>query len=93
MDASRFKPTPIPRERRRIRLARYVILDSQGQPIEVLIRDVSSRGFSAAAVGKAPALHEVIGAILDDGREVLGLVRWVDGNLFGVELESVDPAS
>ncbi len=88
MDASRFKPTPIPRERRRRQLTRYVLTDSRGQPVEVMIRNISSHGFSAAAVGTPPPINEVIRAILDDGREVWGLVRWVDGNLFGVELET-----
>lgn len=88
MDGSRFKPTPIPRERRRRQLTRYVIHDSQGQPVEVMIRDVSPHGFSAAALGAAPAPDEVVRAVLDDGREVWGLVRWSDGNLFGVEFES-----
>ncbi|WP_395329839.1 histidine kinase [Novosphingobium sp. BL-8H] len=90
MDSSRFKPTPIPRERRRGQLTPYVLTDSRGQAVEVMIRDVSSRGFSAAAVGAAPAINEVIRAVLDDGREVWGLVRWADGNLFGVEFEAGD---
>ncbi|QDK34422.1 histidine kinase [Sphingomonas sp. IC081] len=88
MDAHRFKPTPVPRARRRGQLTRFTLTDSQGQPIEVIVRDISARGLSAAALREAPALNAVVRAKLEDGRELWGLVRWAEGNLFGVEFET-----
>jgi hypothetical protein len=88
MDAPRFKPTPILRERRRSRCARFSLTDSHGRDIPVIVRDISSRGLSAAALGDPPALNEVMRAQLEDGRELWGLVRWAEGNLFGVEFDT-----
>nr|WP_314467670.1 histidine kinase [uncultured Novosphingobium sp.] len=87
MDDPHFRPTPILRERRRGRCAHVTLMDSQGRPIDVIVRNVSSRGLSAAAAGQPPACNEVVRAAMDDGRELWGLVRWVDGNLFGVEFD------
>ena len=88
MTASRFKPTPILREARQVQLARFALHDSQGQRIDLVVRDISSRGLSAAAIGTAPEPNEVVRAVMDDGREMWGLVRWKNGNLFGVEFET-----
>lgn len=54
----------------------------------MIVRDISSRGLSAAAAGEPPRLNEVVRATLEDGREVWGLVRWREGNLFGVEFDT-----
>jgi hypothetical protein len=88
MPEIRFRPTPILRERRRRRLARFALTDSRGVEIAVIVRDISSRGLSAAASGTPPDLGEVVRARLEDGRELWGLVRWRDGNLFGVEFDT-----
>jgi len=88
MDTSRFRPTPILRERRRRRCTRFALTDSHGGEIAVIVRDISSRGLSAAASGEPPRLNEVVRATLEDGREVWGLVRWREGNLFGVEFDT-----
>lgn len=88
MDKSRFKPTPILRERRRSKFARFALTNAQGEAIEVMVRDISSKGLSAAAVGTAPNVNEVVKAHLEDGRELWGLVRWAEGNLFGVEFDT-----
>ncbi|PNU03858.1 PilZ domain-containing protein [Novosphingobium guangzhouense] len=88
MNTFRFRPTPILRERRRRRCTRFALTDSLGRRIPVIVRDISSRGLSAAASGQAPRINEVVRATLDDGREVWGLVRWRDGNLFGVEFDT-----
>ncbi|EZP82236.1 putative signal transduction protein [Novosphingobium resinovorum] len=88
MDTSRFRPTPILRERRRRRCTRFALTDSRGGEIAVIVRDISSRGLSAAASGEPPRLNEVVRATLEDGREVWGLVRWREGNLFGVEFDT-----
>ncbi|MGF7156586.1 hypothetical protein GGR40_004384 [Novosphingobium gossypii] len=91
MDAPRnqpfFRPTPILRERRRKRCTRFALTDSHGAEIAVIVRDISSRGLSAAAAGTPPALNDVVRARLEDGRELWGLVRWSEGNLFGVEFD------
>ncbi|WP_235037912.1 histidine kinase [Novosphingobium sp. 18052] len=54
----------------------------------MIVRDISSRGLSAAALGDPPALNEVVRARLEDGRELWGLVRWREDNLFGVEFDT-----
>ena len=88
MDTSRFKPTPIPRERRRSQLARLTLYDARDETIEVIVRDISSRGLSAVAAARPPAINEIVRARLEDGREVWGLVRWTEDNLFGVEFDT-----
>lgn len=88
MDKLRFRPTPNLRERRRRRCLRFVLTDSRGAEIAVIVRDISSRGLSAAALGDPPSLNEVVRAALEDGRELWGLVRWRDDNLFGVEFDT-----
>lgn len=88
MNTSRFKPTPILRERRRSKIARFALHDASGTAIEVIVRDISSKGLSAAAAGNPPAENTVVRARLEDGRELWGLVRWTDGNLFGVEFDT-----
>jgi len=88
MNTGRFRPTPIPRERRRRRCARFLLTDAQGREIAVMVRDISSRGLSAAALREPPALDQVVRARLEDGSEVWGLVRWRDGHLFGVEFDT-----
>lgn len=87
MDKARFRPTPILRERRRRRCTRFALTDSHDVEIAVIVRDISSHGLSAAAAGVPPQLNEVVRARLEDGREVWGLVRWREGNLFGVEFD------
>ncbi|WP_036504264.1 PilZ domain-containing protein [Novosphingobium sp. AP12] len=88
MDEPRFRPTPHWRERRRRRCMRFALTDSAGVEIAVIVRDISTRGLSAAAMGTPPALNEVVRARLADGRVLWGLVRWQDDNLFGVEFDT-----
>ncbi|KPH59158.1 histidine kinase [Novosphingobium aerophilum] len=88
MDSRRFKPTPIFRERRIGQCAHITLADSAGRAIDIIVRDVSSHGFSAAAAGAPPPRNEVVCAVMEDGRELWGLVRWTDGNLFGVEFDT-----
>lgn len=88
MHTPRFQPTPILRERRRRRFARFVLIDSHGHEVPVIVQDISSRGLSAAALNKPPLVNEVVRARLEDGRELWGLVRWCKGNLFGVEFDT-----
>lgn len=88
MDKPRFRPTPYLRERRRRRCMRFALTDSSGAEIAVIVRDISAHGLSAAALGASPALNEVVRARLQDGRELWGLVRWREENLFGVEFDT-----
>lgn len=67
---------------------RFALTDSAGVEIAVIVRDISTRGLSAAAMGTPPALNEVVRARLADGRVLWGLVRWQDDNLFGVEFDT-----
>ncbi len=69
--------------------ARFALLDAAGQPIEVMVRDISPRGLSAAALGAPPPAETVVRARLEDGQELWGLVRWSKGNLFGVEFDTL----
>lgn len=67
---------------------RFALTDPAGVEIAVIVRDISTRGLSAAAMGTPPALNEVVRARLADGRVLWGLVRWQDDNLFGVEFDT-----
>jgi hypothetical protein len=64
---------------------RFALTDASGAEIAVIVRDISTRGLSAASLGPPPALNEVVRARLVHGRELWGLVRWREDNLFGVE--------
>jgi hypothetical protein len=67
---------------------RFALTDSAGVEIAVIVRDISTRGLSAAAMGAPPALNEVVRARLADGRVLWGLVRWQDDNLLGVDFDT-----
>lgn len=83
-----FRPTPVFREARRQRLARVTLRDGHAREVQAMVRDVSSRGFSALAQGHVPDPDEVVSVCLPDGTELWGVVRWVDGNRFGVEFDT-----
>ncbi len=89
MDPPAFTATPVPRPRRRALLARVRLADGTTPEREMLVRDISERGLSGAARGAPPALDAVVTVCLPDGRELWGIVRWVDRNLFGVEFATV----
>lgn len=87
----RFKATPIFRESRRRGLSRLTIVIAGGSPQEILVRDFSSRGFSAAAQGEPPPADAIVTALMPDGRALWGIVRWRERNLFGVEFDVNSP--
>ena len=93
MDAPRFRPTPIPRARRHRRCARIFLLDASGHSIDAIVRDSSARGMSLAVLGRPPALDAIVRIPLPDRSEVWGLVRWREGNRFGVEFAGTSIAS
>ena len=82
-----FKPTPVFRESRKRGLTRLTIVTGSGDRQDIMVRDFSSRGFSAAAHGTAPAADEIVTVLLPDGRALWGIVRWVERNVFGVEFD------
>ena len=87
VDPGGFKATPIFRESRRRALSRLKIVVAGEGSQDVMIRDFSARGFSAAARTHPPQVDQVVTALLPDGRALWGIVRWVDRNLFGVEFD------
>ena len=84
---SGFQPTPIFRERRRAQLVKLALRDAQGALLDIMVRNVSARGLNAAARGEPPQINEVVTVHLPEGHVHWGIVRWVDGNLFGVEFD------
>ena len=87
VDPGGFRATPIFRESRRRALSRLKIVVAGEGSQDVLIRDFSARGFSAAARTHPPHVDQVVTALLPDGRALWGIVRWVDRNVFGVEFD------
>jgi len=85
--ASGFQPTPVFRERRRPRLVKLALRNAQGELLDIMVRNVSARGLNAAARGEPPRRNEVVTVHLPDDRVHWAIVRWVDGNLFGVEFD------
>lgn len=82
---AQFRPMPLPRSRRQRLLARVRLADGAAPPQEMLVRDISEFGLSGAVRGTVPARDAVVTVSLPDGRELWGLVRWVDRNLIGVQ--------
>lgn len=85
--ASGFQPTPVFRENRRSRLVKLTLRNAQGELLDIMVRNVSARGLNAAARGEPPRLNEVVTVHLPEGQTHWGIVRWVDGNLFGIEFD------
>lgn len=82
---AQFRPAPLPRSRRQRVLARVRLADGALPPQEMLVRDISEYGLSGAVRGVVPERDAVVTVRLPDGREIWGLVRWVDRNLVGIE--------
>jgi hypothetical protein len=61
------------------------LADGALPPQEMLVRDISQFGLSGAVRGVVPARDAVVTVSLPDGRELWGLVRWVDRNVVGIE--------
>jgi hypothetical protein len=91
VDPGGFRATPIFRESRRRALSRLKIVIAGEGSQEVMVRDFSSRGFSAAARHHPPQVDQVVTALLPDGRALWGIVRWVERNVFGVEFDVNSP--
>jgi len=91
-DPRAFTPMPVFREMRRRGLTRLSLTIGNNPRQDIMVRDYSSRGFSAAAQATPPATDEVVAVHLPDGRTLWGIVRWVERNVFGVEFDVSAPA-
>lgn len=88
VDKSLFKATPTFRARRKRVLARVQLHGGDGTAQDVMVRDISATGMSAVARTAPPAADEIVTVTLPDGSCVWGLVRWVEGQAFGVEFDA-----
>jgi len=86
-----FRATPVYRASRKPGLTRLMLVAGDGVVQDIMVRDFSSKGFSAAARGAPPAANEVVTVLLPDDRALWGIVRWVKGNVFGVEFDVNTP--
>ncbi|MDE2405260.1 MAG: histidine kinase [Sphingomonadales bacterium] len=68
-----------------------MLVAADGVVQDIMVRDFSSKGFSAATRGTAPHRDEVVTVLLPDNRALWGIVRWVKGNVFGVEFDVNTP--
>jgi len=84
-------PAAAGRETRSRMLLRARMFSDSMPEQDILIRNASLKGIGAVASRRAPQLEEAVYLVLPDGEELLGMVRWVDGKIFGVELdEAID---
>lgn len=75
------------REPRQRRLARAQMFNDRLPGVDILIRNISGRGIGAASRGLPPLKGEKLSILLPHHEKVTGLVRWVDGQSFGFELD------
>ena len=67
-------------------LARLHSCDLAGQ--DIIIRNISAHGLGARSKGAIPHPNDAVRIEMEAYGSVEGVVRWVKGNLFGVELTS-----
>lgn len=67
-------------------LARLHACGIQGQ--EIIIRNISVHGIGARSKGAMPQQDETVRIEMEVYGTVEGVVRWIKGNLFGVQLTS-----
>ena len=87
VDKSLFRPTPVLRPRRRKLLARVVLTQADGVERAVVVENVSASGIQASCGEGAPAVGTQVTLALPDVEPLWGVVRWVDGARFGVEID------
>jgi hypothetical protein len=83
-----FRPTPNYREQRRSGLVCVRITTVGEDAQEVMVRNVSSRGFSATSL-VPPARGAIVSVRLPDDTVLAGVVRWVEDTEFGIEFDRV----
>lgn len=86
--ASRFRPTPTLRSARRKALVHVRLIDASGQSHDAIVQNLAASGVNVAVRGAAPAVSEVVQLILPSNEGLWGVVRWVEGNLAGIELDT-----
>ncbi|MCB2060167.1 MAG: PilZ domain-containing protein [Novosphingobium sp.] len=94
VDKSSFRPTPNLRARRRRTLVKVELHNSRNELQDIMVQDVSFTGLRATARNTPPQPDEMVTVRMPDSQVLWGLVRWVDGNQFGVEFDvSSSPAN
>ena len=86
-DKRSFQPTPNFRSKRQPKLVKLELYNAQNEKQEIMVRNISATGLSAAARSTPPGVNEVVTVKLPNQADLWGLVRWVDGRLFGVEFD------
>lgn len=87
VDKSVFRQTPNFRARRRRTLVKVQFRNSRNELQDIMVQDISSAGMRATARIAPPDVDEVITVQLPDSNVLWGIVRWVEGNQFGVEFD------
>ena len=85
MDRNKLSGTST-REERRARLVRGTLRQANGTVIPILVRNLSERGLGINCKTKPPQRGETVLISLPGSNELDGMVRWVRGHDFGVEL-------
>ena len=73
-----------PRQRR---LIRAQMTDSFGVTYDIVIRNVSDKGVGATMQGVPPLKGSAVKFIIAHGIAMDGMICWVQGRLFGIELD------
>ena len=73
-----------PRQRR---LTRAQMADSFGVNHDIVIRNVSDKGVGATMQGAPPLKGSAVKFIIAHGMAMDGMIRWVQGRAFGIELD------
>ncbi|MCH7628081.1 MAG: hypothetical protein IH997_05110 [Proteobacteria bacterium] len=87
VDKSLFRPTPVPRLRRRKLLARVVLTQADGAQRAVVVENVSASGIQASCGEGAPPVGAQVTLALPGMAPLWGVVRWIQGRRFGIEID------
>ena len=74
------------RHERNARLLRATLRKADGTIVPVMVRNLSERGLGLTCKDMPPLQGEVVTIALPGSSEMQGLVRWVRGDSFGMEL-------
>src|SRR5579862_3982489 len=74
------------RQPRQCRLAGAQMCVERLPPQDIIVRNISSRGAGAASRGQPPLADETVSIRFANGQSIVGVVKWVDGQSFGIEL-------
>lgn len=88
VDKSLFRPTPVPRARRRKMLAPVVLTFEDGATCSVVVENVSASGVQASCAQGAPAVGTQVRIALPDIGMLWGVVRWIEDTRFGIEVDT-----